>query len=162
MRTFKIINNATQKRIENIFPQLKDMDFEETEFINTKSICIFDHYLNNDEAISLLDNVSRDEKIRRIEIWNKFYENICSKFECYLVKYKKNKVLFKEPRSNHELLLRLINSDIYGYLMLAFPELEIIYEQYLDETHILYINNEAKAQIFLECAIKSGLNILER
>jgi hypothetical protein len=69
------------------------------------------------------------------------------------------RLLIKEPSSIDKLLVAMEPSNNSG-LLLAFPEFGALYQQYWDDTHLLYFLNQDAVQPLLNIAKKSGLNVL--
>lgn len=158
---FKSIDRKTTKSLFKQFPKINKCDRDFDLVMNAARITIFDHYLNEDEAINLLDNIDSTERYRRDEVWKEFNKSLTISSPCYYVKWVKSpqRVLFKQPSSIDKLLVAMEPSDNRG-LLLAFPEFEALYQQYWDDTHLLYFLNQDTVQPLIEIAKKSGLNVL--
>jgi len=159
--TFRSINRKTTLSLFKQFPKITKCDGDFDLVMNAARITIFDHYLNVEEVVNLLDNVDSIERYRRDEIWRTFNKLLVTSSPCYYVKWVKSpqRLLFKEPSSIDKLLVAMEPSDNRG-LLLAFPELGVLYQQYWDDTHLLYFLNKDAIQPLMDIARKSGLNVL--
>ena len=117
MRAFKIISSEESEKLKKQFPQLLDRQCDLEDFNFNARVCIFDHYLDVDEAKKLLDNISLAERKKRDLKWSALYQILSEKFDVYMVKYKKNKLVFKAPRSHH-LLITWIQRVLLNLLFL--------------------------------------------
>ena len=99
MLVFKVIPNKLSKQLENQFPQLKSRDCDFDEFDYVARVCIFDHFLDANEAMELIDYVSAEERAERDLKWSALYDALLQSFDVYLVKYRSRKVVFKALRS---------------------------------------------------------------
>ncbi|MGI2171472.1 hypothetical protein ACROAE_14985 [Shewanella sp. MF05960] len=157
MRTFKVMNLKESEKLHNQFPQLKNKDCDLEDFPFNARVCIFDHFLNYNEAIELIDNVSKVERIQRDLRWSKLYQLIIQEFDVYMVKYRGGKVIFKAPRSPELLQQRLDNMDDAGHVDFVIPALGIWYQQYYDDTHLVCYSDEQNLVPFLKVVNLSGL-----
>ena len=160
MRTFRSIPRKKQQQLVRQFSAIKNPDFEDHHFNYSVRICIFDHWLDREEALELFDNVSAEEQLRRNEIWKSFNKEI-SQFESYLVKFRGQRLILKEPRSREGLINRLNETICENYQSLIFPELKAFYMQYWDETHLLYFKDDQLIKPLFEKAESVGLHILK-
>lgn len=161
MRAFKIISKQKEKELKEQFSQfLVPYEYEE-EFKHFSRICVFDHFLDAKEAVELLDKVSNEERIKRDKKWSALYEGISDKFETYMLKYRSKRLMFKEPKSPELLRRRLERMDIDGYVWLVIPELDLCYQQYWDDTHLVYYQDPSKLVDLLSIVRDSGLYWLE-
>ena len=161
MRTFKVISSKKSEQLEMQFPQLKSRDCDLDDFNYDARICIFDRFLDGDEAYELLDNVSKEERVRRDFKWSAFYEALSKNFDIYMVKYRSEKLVFKAPRSSKLLKDRLEKMETAGCVSFVIPELELWYQQYWDDTHLICYQDPEKLQPIKKAIIDSGLFWLE-
>jgi hypothetical protein len=162
MRAFKVISLKDSKKLQSQFSQfLVQCDEYEEGFNHCSRICVFDHFLNADEAHKLLDNVSKEERIKRDIKWSALYKAISYKFETYMLKYRSEKLMFKAPKSSELLHKRLERMDIDGHVWLVIPELDLCYQQCCDDTHLVYYQDSEKLNDFLNIIRDSGLYWLE-
>ncbi len=161
MRVFKVIPNKLSKQLENQFPQLKSRDCDLDEFNYVARVCIFDHFLDANEAMELIDYVSAEERAERDLKWSALYDALLQSFDVYLVKYRSRKVVFKAPRSAELLKLRLNMLESAGYVSFIIPSLELWYQQYWDDTHLICYQNPEKLSAIKQAVKNSGLFWLE-
>ena len=159
--TFRSTARKTTPSLFKQFPKITKCDRDFDLVMNAARITVFDHYLNAEEAIDLLDNVDSTERNRRDDVWRTFNKLLVTSSSCYYVKWVKSpqRLLFKEPSSIDKLLVAMEPSDNRG-LLLAFPEFGALYQQYWGDTHLLYFLNQDAVQPLLDIAKKSGLNVL--
>ncbi len=161
MRAFKVIPKKLSKQLEEQFPQLKSSDCDLDGFNYDARVCIFDHFLDGDEANELLDNVPMQERHNRDLKWSAFYEALSLNFDVYMVKYRSRKVVFKAPKSSQLLKLRLEKLESAGCVSFIIPSLELWYQQYWDDTHIVCYQNPEKLKSIKDAVKDSGLFWLE-
>ncbi|MEL0639538.1 hypothetical protein V6260_02830 [Pseudoalteromonas aliena] len=158
MRAFKVINLKKENKLKSQFSQflVPYLEYEEG-FNHFSRICVFDHFLDSEEAIKLIDNISKEERINRDIKWSALYKAISNKFDIYMLKYRSGKLIFKEPRSSELLCRRLGRMDIDGHVWFVIPELDLCYQQNWDDTHLVYYQDPSKLEGFLNIVYDSGL-----
>ena len=161
MRAFKIINSKESEQLKKQFPQLLDRECDLEDFKYNSRVCVFDHVLDVDEAKLLLDNISIDERKKRDLKWSALYQILSEQFVIYMIKYRKNELLFKAPRSSSLLINRLEKMDSAGTIDFVIPALGIWYQQYWDDTHLVCYQDPKSIATFLNAVKNSGLFWLE-
>ncbi len=163
MRAFRTISKKKLNELVGIFSVLDTDEYEKLEEWNFVAITVFDHWLNRDDAIRYIDNRTLDEQKHFDCKWAKFNKLIASDLKPYLVKYRSvGRVIFKEPKSIELLTKRLDLTKNQSFITIAFPEQRAVYEQYYDDTHLLYFECHDKVKPLLEIIEKSGLHALSR
>ncbi len=164
MRAFRTISKKKHKELVDLFPVLDTDEYEKLDEWNFLAITVFDHWLSRDDAIRYIDNCNSDEQKYFDCKWEKFNELLTSDLSPYLVKYRSlGRVVFKEPKSTGLLVKRLgLISENQPFITLALPELRAVYEQYYDNTHLLYFESQDKIEPLLKIVKKSGLYALSR
>ncbi|NBI56321.1 hypothetical protein [Photobacterium alginatilyticum] len=146
-----------------LFPVLDSDEYENREEWNFLAITVFDHWLSQDEAIRYFDHRTDNEQASFDTTWSNFYQLLASELDPYLVKYRSpSRVVFKEPKSVELLASRLSIAKDGSFITLVFPEQRAIYEQYYDDTHLLYFECTEKVKPLLDLVKSSGLYSLSR
>ncbi len=161
MRAFKIIKSIESEKLKEQFPELLDRECDLEDFKYNSRVCVFDHFLDVDEAKLLLDNISIEERKIRDLKWSALYQILSENFDIYMVKYRKNELLFKAPRTPDLLISRLEKMDSAGTIDFVIPALGIWYQQYWDDTHLVCYQDPQIIDTFLSAVQKSGLFWLE-
>lgn len=161
MRAFKVLPIKRSKELEAQFPQLKSNDCDLNDFNYDARVCIFDRFLDGDEADELLDNISKEERIKRDLKWSALYDILSRNFDIYMVKYRSEKLVFKAPRSSELLKKRLEKMESAGHVSFVIPALDLWYQQYWDDTHLICYQDPEKLQPFKNAINDSGLFWLE-
>ncbi|MBQ4862398.1 hypothetical protein J8L98_11920 [Pseudoalteromonas sp. MMG013] len=161
MRAFKVIPRKQTKQLELQFPQLKCSDCGLDDFNYDARVCVFDHFLDGDEANELLENISKEERNKRDLKWSALYKVLSQDFDVYMVKYRSEKLVFKAPRSAELLMTRLDKMESAGYVSFVIPALDLWYQQYWDDTHLICYQDAQKLQPIKDAIDKSGLFLLE-
>jgi hypothetical protein len=153
-------------RKENIsllrtFPMLKAEygSLDEQYFAGMWRISIFDHYLELEEARELIDSVVPAERTRRDVLWHAFNRRLIESTPCYGFKWvRAGKPKFLQPRSRQQLLEKLCCPEPRE--VLALPTFGCIYQQYWDDTNLLYFKDATRVQPFVRLAAQCGLHVL--
>ncbi|BCE00454.1 hypothetical protein [Marinicellulosiphila megalodicopiae] len=156
MRSFKGVDLKTTQNLRKQFPQLIDRLCDDG-FNYDSRVCIFDHFLNAQEAVELMDKVSLEERTKRDASWHKFYEAIVNNFDIFIIKYAREKLIFKSPRNNSLAIKRLDLMESAGYISFVIPVLDLYYEQGWDATHIVYYQEPNKLECLKSIVKESGL-----
>jgi len=164
MRVFRTISKKKHNELVELFPVLDTDGYEKLDEWNFLAITVFDHWLSRDDAIRYIDNCTPDEQKHFECKWEKFNELLASNLSSYLVKYRSlDRVVFKEPKSTELLIKRLgLINENQPFITIALPEQRAVYEQYDDNTHLLYFECQDKIKPLLEIIEKSGLYALYR
>lgn len=164
MRVFRTVSKKKHNELVGLFPVLDTDEYEKLEEWSFLAITVFDHWLSRDDAIRYIDNRTSDEQKNFDSKWEKFNELLASNLSPYLVKYRSlGRVVFKEPKSTELLIKRLgLFIEKQPFITLAFPEQKAVYEQYYDNTHLLYFESQDKIKPLLKIIDKSGLYALPR
>lgn len=169
MRNFKNVQKAKQKELENIFPELlKLYSDENTDTYKKTTVCVFDHWLSNDEAIKEIDKLSNKKEQEHNRKLHSFCVALAKSTECYLVKLlgkKKETISFKKFTNEIGLKNTLVPehhyvSDTFRFV-LALPELEVVYFEGCDFTHHVYYKNETNMQSISNLVTEHGLFLLK-
>jgi len=169
MRKFKRLNKTENTRHNLLLPNIVRLYAkEDTSDYKHLSICVFDHWLNQEEARDEIDKVSVEKEGANDRKLHGFCCALASKNECYLIKLlgsKKNEVTFRafsSEKSCQECLEpEAYNCSSNGRFVLAFPEMELIYFEDWDFTHHIYYRNADKLAGFRELVGKHEVYILE-
>jgi len=164
MRVFRTISKKKHNELVELFPVLDTDEYEKLDEWNFLAITVFDHWLSRDDAIRYIDNCTSDEQKHFDCKWEKFNELLASDLSPYLVKYRSlGRVVFKEPKSTGLLVKRLgLINESQPFITLVLPEQRAVYEQYYDNTHLLYFESQDKIEPLLNIIEKSGLYALSR
>lgn len=89
MRNFINLCNTRQSELTKQFPSLLTLVcVEETTEYGYVAVSVFDHWLSQEEAVELLDNVSKDEQTRRNRLLYCFSKKLASTTEVINVKFR--------------------------------------------------------------------------
>ena len=169
MRNFKSTTKIKQKHLNEVFPEIMDLySMEETDAYTKVSVCAFDHWLTQEEAIKEIDDVShRGEKEHNKKL-HEFSVALAENTECYLVKLigkKKGKVTYREFTSEIGLRKQLVPEHHYiadsCRFVLALPKLKGVYFEGSDFTHHFYFKGTEDIQEISDLANKYGLHIIK-
>ncbi len=169
MRNFKNVPKSKQKELISLFPDIfKLYAVENTDTYIKGSICVFDHWLSQDEAIKEIDKLSIIKEQEHNKNLHSFCTSLAKSTECYLIKLlgKKKKITAFKAFTNETTLEQTLIpkhhyvSDTHRFV-LAFPELNLIYFEGCDFTHHLNYKSEENIQFIYKLASDNGLYLLK-
>jgi hypothetical protein len=166
------ISEVELKRINLNLPNLKRLIEEDDDFIESRIykkvfICVFDHWLSNEEAN---EQIFIDENLVELNSRRKkfkdFIEEINSKTELFSWRYKRHyRFHIQKPESLKDVLRKCDFDNLcsqsgrrYSFLL---PEYSAVYAEEWDWTNIIWYTDSEKIEPLLETAKKVGLYVLE-
>ena len=166
------ISEVELKGINRNLPNLKKLIEEDDAFIESGIykkvfICVFDHWLSNEEADTqiFIDDDLVELKSRR-QKFKDFIEEINNKTELFSWRHKRHyRFHIQKPESLKDVLRKCDFDNLwsqsgrrYSFLL---PEYSAVYAEEWDWTNIIWYTDREKIEPLLETAKKVGLHILE-
>ena len=164
--------NLSKKEQESLFlqfPHILEIDAcEDNHEYKKIAISVFDHWLLEDEVLTLLNYVNEEEQRRRDNLHYIFNKILFDRTICFTYRLKgryKNHLVFKKftdkiaayayikPNSNF-----VPSKYLYK---LVLPQFDALYFEGWDDTCYLYFKNEKLLDTLVDWAKESGLYILE-
>jgi len=169
MRNFKNTTKIKQNQLNEVFPEMMDLfSWEGTDAYTKVSVCTFDHWLTQEEAIKEIDDVSHHREKEHNKKLHEFSVALAENTECYLVKLigkKKKRVTYREFTSEVGLRKQLVPELHYiadsCRFVLVLPKLKGVYFEGSDFTHHFYFKGNEDIQKISDLAKKHGLHIIK-
>lgn len=169
MTDLTTIDLHTQERLLTTFPNILEVTSgDEDHTYEMLSISVFDHWLDREEATSLLENVSSSVDSRRKGLHHCLSRKLVTSLDAVTFNIEsdgtKTRPVFKgfvspqsacdyvEP-SDHNISARF-------YFKLAIPDLSCLYFEGSDYTSHLYYQRESEISTILKIAEQCGLFVL--
>lgn len=168
MRKLINLSKQTQKKLLSQFPDiLKVNACEDGHKYKRIAISVFDHWLLEDEALKLLNNINEEEQKRRNDLLYAFNKVLFDRTLCFTYRFKgrnKNHPVFKRfVDKNAACCYVKPNGEMAGKFLykLVLPELEALYFEGWDNTCHLYFKDKKTVNNLIEWVKESGLYMLD-
>ena len=168
MRRLRNEARTRQQELRSIYPWLRSIQEGENASIQLLSISVFDHWLTEEEASSLLVNVPTIEQQRRDRLHADFCARIARETEVLSFAFRsrrKDRLVFRSFASGASLSAYFTpyGGRTLGHaaFQVALPELRCAYFESWDDTNHFYFADTARMARVTEWARQADLHMLK-
>ena len=166
---FITLNQDSQERLMTTFPNLLKVIFgDDNHGYKTLSISVFDHWLNKEEATSLLQKINTNTDSQRKNLHYCLNKKIIDSLDVVTFKVESADtrprpvfMAFECKSAAHEYVKpKDYNISDHCYFKLAIPGLHCLYFEGSDYTNHIYYQQEHELDTLLELVEQYGLFVL--
>jgi len=170
MRSFINLSIDKQAELTEQFPDLLRLAcVEETPIYSYMAVSVFDRWLGQEDSVKFLNDVTKDEQIRRNDLLYSFSMKLSQNTDVVNFKLKgkwnnsypcfrgftsvEAKAKYFEPAISHT------NKDFFRVVL---PELNAVLFESWDDTNVLYLRDRSKVELINKWATECGVFCLEK